>query len=711
MLLHCAGPDVQDIFTTLPDTGTDTDYDAAVQALNTYFVPKVNAAFARQTFHKITQNDVETIQQFSTRLRNAAKDCDFAHDRDNQIRDAILSKCKSSYIKRKLLEEGQDLDLQKTIEIATQCERIENQMRELSVSAPKEASDAGQVNRLYHKENKFQRREKHERSTSSSCDKTCYRCGRTGHFGRDPTCPARGKTCRKCQGKDNFESVCKTKSDSNRGNSRKYGRTGKHKRNAINTVEYQTPPPDEYDNHYAFRVNVGHDSEGVLNFNVGGVDLDMLVDSGATTNVIDESTWVVLKANNIICKSRKSSETLKAYAQSKPLKVKGTFDCDIKSGSHTAHATFSVIKGTGIPLLGRKTATELSVLRVGYDLDIASVDHEKVENKDNLTIQQIKVKQQYPELCTGVGLLKDKQVTIHIKQDVTPVAQRMRRIPYHLRDKVDKTTDELLANDIIERVDGPTRWLNPVVVVPKANNEIRMCLDMRVANTAIERGRYPIPTVDEILQGLNGSTVFSKIDLKWGYHQLELDTTSRDITTFATHSGLFRYKRLFFGITSASEQYQHEIANALSGIPGVENISDDLIIHGKDQKSHDESVAAVLNRLSERGLTINLKKCVFSMPKLTFMGMLLSEKGIGPTEARVQAMIDTREPTTPEEVRGFLGLANYSARFIPAYTTMAEPLRRLMSKDTKFEFGPEQKHAFSQLKKSIANAITLAYFD
>ena len=155
MLLHCAGPDVQDIFTTLPDTGTDTDYDAAVQALNTYFVPKVNAAFARQTFHKITQNDVETIQQFSTRLRNAAKDCDFAHDRDNQIRDAILSKCKSSYIKRKLLEEGQDLDLQKTIEIATQCERIESQMRELSVSAPKEASDAGQVNRLYHKENKF----------------------------------------------------------------------------------------------------------------------------------------------------------------------------------------------------------------------------------------------------------------------------------------------------------------------------------------------------------------------------------------------------------------------------------------------------------------------------------------------------------------------------------------------------------------------------
>ena len=211
----------------------------------------------------------------------------------------------------------------------------------------------------------------------------------------------------------------------------------------------------------------------------------MLADSGATMNVIDESTWNILKANNIICKSCKSSDILKAYAQRKHLKVKGTFDCHIKSGSHTAHTTFNVIKGTGIPLLGRKTATELSVLRVGYDLDIASVDHEKVENKHNLTTQQIKVKQLYPELCTGVGLLKAKQVTKHIKQDVTPVAQRMRRIPYHLRYKVDKTTDELLANNIIERDDGPTRWLNPVVVVPKANNEIRICLDMRVAMVVI----------------------------------------------------------------------------------------------------------------------------------------------------------------------------------------------------------------------------------
>lgn len=121
-----------------------------------------------------------------------------------------------------------------------------------------------------------------------------------------------------------------------------------------------------------------------------------------------------------------------------------------------------------------------------------------------------------------------------------------------------------------------------------AENDIRMCLDMRRANAAIIRERYPIPTVDELLQGMNGSVTFSKLDLKWGYHQLELTPKSRGIATFAVHTGSFRYKRLIFGVSSASEQYQHEIATALAGIEGVENISDDIIVHAPDQETHDE---------------------------------------------------------------------------------------------------------------------------
>ena len=133
MLLHLAGPDVQEIFTTLTETGDATNYASAVEALNAYFVPRVNSAFARQTFHRITQNPGETVQQFVTRLRKAAKDCDFGTDTDNQIRDAVLNKCTSTYIKRKLLEEGQGLNLTRTLEVAAKCEKIETQLAALSV--------------------------------------------------------------------------------------------------------------------------------------------------------------------------------------------------------------------------------------------------------------------------------------------------------------------------------------------------------------------------------------------------------------------------------------------------------------------------------------------------------------------------------------------------------------------------------------------------
>ena len=141
---------------------------------------------------------------------------------------------------------------------------------------------------------------------------------------------------------------------------------------------------------------------------------------------------------------------------------------------------------------------------------------------------------------------------------------------------------KLLKLDIIEKVDGATQWVNPVVIVPKANDAICLCLDMRWANEAILRECHLIPAVDEILGNMNGSKIFSKLDLRMGYHQLELDAESRVITKFATHVGLYHYKQFVFGVKSASEQYQYAIQTVLAGIEGIENISDDIIIHAAD---------------------------------------------------------------------------------------------------------------------------------
>ena len=184
-----------------------------------------------------------------------------------------------------------------------------------------------------------------------------------------------------------------------------------------------------------------------------------------------------------------------------------------------------------------------------------------------------------------------------MNREVNRVAQHPRRVPFSLREKVESKLHELEQLDVIEKVKGPTPWFSPIVVVLKPSGEIRLCDDMHRANEAIVRGRHPIPTVDEVLQDMTQSSVFSKLDLKWGYHQLELSEESRDITTFSTHTGLYRYKRLMFGVTSAPEIHQHAIQKALHGCERVRNISDDIILHDKDDQQHDERLEKLLERL------------------------------------------------------------------------------------------------------------------
>ena len=111
---------------------------------------------------------------------------------------------------------------------------------------------------------------------------------------------------------------------------------------------------------------------------------------------------------------------------------------------------------------------------------------------------------------------------------------------------------------------------------------------MKQANGAIVRERHPIPTVDEVLHDLNGGTVFSKLDIKWAFHQVELSEVSRPTTTFVTHKGLFRYKRLMFGVSCAPEMYQRVIQQVLEGCDGVRNIHDDIFVHGQTTEEHDK---------------------------------------------------------------------------------------------------------------------------
>ena len=252
------------------------------------------------------------------------------------------------------------------------------------------------------------------------------------------------------------------------------------------------------------------------------------------------------------------------------------------------------------------------------------------------------------------------------------------------------------------------------MVAPKPKSkskEIRICVDMRLPNLVIKRTRHIIPTIDDMIVDLNGASVFSKLDLRQGYHQLLLSPQSRNVTTFTTHVGLRRYKRLSFGINSAAEIFQNAIQNALEGLEGVRNISDDIIVFGCNQQEHDQRLEATLKRLQEKHLTVNKDKCELNKPSLEFYGYVFGEKGLSASPSKCEVIKKTPAPTNVSEVKSFIAMTNYVSRFIPNYSTTTEPLRALLKKDAEWQWNNEQQQAFDQLKADLSSETVMTYFD
>ena len=274
----------------------------------------------------------------------------------------------------------------------------------------------------------------------------------------------------------------------------------------------------------------------------------------------------------------------------------------IESKNRFTPAVTQAAKGKPGNFLNCHTACELGLIR----LRVNHIDNEPAgtpQAPPHTTTPSQLVRQINPESPTfiqdvlhkyrnlwkdgRIGKLKDFEVKLHVDPSVQPVIQPQRRIPFHFRQKVDAELDKLEKQGIIEPVTGPTLWVSPIVVIPKLNSDdVRRCVDMRSPNNCIKRERHPTPTADELISSLHGAKIFSKIDLNAGYHQLSSAEESRHLTTFSTHRGLHRYTRLNFGTNSAAEQFQQAIQQTLSGIPGVMNISDDIIIFGADETAH-----------------------------------------------------------------------------------------------------------------------------
>lgn len=192
---------------------------------------------------------------------------------------------------------------------------------------------------------------------------------------------------------------------------------------------------------------------------------------------------------------------------------------------------------------------------------------------------------------------------------------------------------------------------------------------------------------------------------------MEISPESREITTFMTRKGLFRYTRLIFGINCAPEMFQKLMEQMLCGCEGTMIYLDDVVVHAPTKEIHDARLRKVLDRFRQYAVTLNKEKCKFGVAEVNFIGHRLSAAGIKPMFNKIEAVQQFRRPNTTEEVHSFLGLVNYVGKFIPNLATISEPLRQMTKKNAKFVWGREQKESFDALKKSLTNELTLGYYD
>ena len=210
---------------------------------------------------------------------------------------------------------------------------------------------------------------------------------------------------------------------------------------------------------------------------------------------------------------------------------------------------------------------------------------------------------------------------------------------------------------------------------------------------------------------LRGGQRFTKLDLKSAYQQLPLDPESQQFVTINTHIGLYRYKRLPFGIASSPALFQRTMDIILQGLDHVASIQDDILITGKDDDEHIKNLDSVLSRLDHYGLRLQLSKCKFMQKSVTYMGCVISASGISPTEEKVEAIKQAPSPENLTELRAFLGMINYHGKFIRNLSSILQPLDQLLQGNQEFKWSPRCEEAFKNAKDSLSSSNVLVHYD
>ncbi|GJT35903.1 putative reverse transcriptase domain-containing protein [Tanacetum coccineum] len=351
----------------------------------------------------------------------------------------------------------------------------------------------------------------------------------------------------------------------------------------------------------------------------------------------------------------------------------------------------------------------LKYIEKGFPIFLAHVTTKEIEDKsEKKRLEDVPIVQDFPEVFPEdlPGLPPTRQVEFQI--DLVPGAAPVARAPYRLAPsemkELSEQLKELSDKGFIRPSSSP--WGAPVLFVKKKDGSFRMCIDYRELNKLTVKNRYPLPRIDDLLDQLQGSSVYSKIDLRSGYHQLRVREEDIPKTAFRTRYGHYEFQVMPFGLTNAPAVFM-DLMNRVCK-PYLDKFVivfiDDILIYSKNKQEHEEHLKQILELLKKEELYAKFSKCEFWISKVLFLGHMIDSEGIHVDPAKIEAIKDWTSPKSPTEIRQFLGLVGYYQRFIKGFSKIAKPMTKLTQKKVKLVWSDKQEAAFQLLKQKLCSA-------
>ena len=292
-----------------------------------------------------------------------------------------------------------------------------------------------------------------------------------------------------------------------------------------------------------------------------------------------------------------------------------------------------------------------------------------------------------------------------------PVKQPPRRVPIALAEEERKAIIELKDKGIIRPSNSP--WASPLVLVQKKNGKIRVCVDYRRVNNLTSKDAFPLPKIQDCLDSVAGSVLFSALDLTAGYHQVKVKESDVPKTAFVTKYGHFEYVSMPFGLTNAPATFQRVMELALNGLQWQICLIyiDDILIFSRNFDEHLDRLRQVVQRIKEAGLKLKPEKCQMFQEEVTFLGHRVTKSGVLPDNTNIEKIINWKTSTTVTEVRQFLGMASYYRRFVKNFSVIAKPITELTKKDVPFYWSDKCEEAFQTLKSILIGPEVMGHPD